>query len=383
MDGFYLSPGEEELAEAVPLLRNKEKVDLVVLISERGLAANLFYAENIPGIDVVLSSDMHEETRQVIVAKSGTLLVEEGQDGTMLGELRLTVENKRIKDWQWYPHFINTRDDKADTQIQKLINDIRRPFLKGAEFIPHVNPINAAVLRTPIDTVIGHTKIPLHRSNFTDAPDMPAVIEGSSHNFIADAFRNACDAEVGIMRGFRYGTHIVPGPIFLEDMYHFIPIGPQVACGKLSGTDIWLQLEKSADGVLSGWVENWTGGWLMAGSGISFDLDMDNEYRHRVTNLKINGELLDPPRMYSVGGYWFLESSNQINGIPAQNIKLLKDSYGGVIDATEIIAYYLQSLPTKTVNPQLNRIKIMGKLPLPISSNRELQPLRGIIRPDY
>lgn len=383
MDGFYLSPGEEELAEAVPMLRNKENVDLVVLISERGLAANLQYAERITGIDVVLSSDMHEETRQVLKAKSGTLLVEEGQDGTMLGELTLTVKNKKVTNWSWKPHFINTKDFSPDPKIQALIENIRKPFINGKDFVAHVNPINAAVLRTPIDTVIGHTRVALHRANFSDASKMPAVIEGTSHNFIADAFRNACEAEVGIMRGFRYGTHIAPGPILLEDIYHYIPIGPQVACGKISGSDLWLALEKSADGVLSGWVEAWTGGWLLAASGITYDLDLDNEFRHRIRNLKINGEAVDAPRMYSVGGYWYLESSNKINGLDAQKIRLLKDAYGGIVDATEIVAYYLQSLPSKTVNPVMNRIKIIGSLPKPISNNPELQPLRGVTHPEY
>lgn len=383
MDGFYLSPGKEELEEAVPLLREKEKVDLVVLISERGLSANLFYAENIPGIDVVLSSDMHEETRHVLQASSGTLLVEEGQDGTMLGELTLTVKNRRITDWQWQPHFIRTDEIKPDPQIQAMVDNIRKPFLKGNEFIPHVNPINATVLRTPIDSVIGHTKVALHRSNFSDAPEMPAVIEGSSHDFIADAFRNACDSDVGIMRGFRYGTHIAPGPIHLEDIFHYIPIGPQVACGEMSGSELWLALEKSAEGVLSGFVEAWTGGWLMAASGITYELDINNEFRHRVKNLRINGELADAPRMYSVAGYWYLESANTINGLNAQKIRLLKDAYGGIVDATEIVAYYLQTIPSKTVNPAKNRIKLIGVLPEPISKNRELQPLRGIVRPDY
>lgn len=383
MDGFYLSPGEEELAEAVPLLRNKENVDLVVLISERGLAVNLQYAERIPGIDVVLSSDMHEETRQVLKARSGTLLVEEGQDGTMLGELTLTVKNRKVTNWQWKPHFITTKTFKPDPQIENLINQIRAPFLNGKDFVPHVNPINSAVLRTPIDTVIGHSKVALHRSNFSDAPQMPAVIEGTSHNFIADAFRNACNADVGIMRGFRYGTHVAPGPIMLEDIYHYIPIGPQIACGEISGSDLWLALEKSADGVLSGWVEAWTGGWLLAGSGITYDLDLDNEYRHRVRNLKINGELVDPPRMYSVGGYWYLEASNKINGLSAQKIRLLKDSYGGIVDATEIVAYYLRSLPSKSINPGVSRIKLIGSLPKPISRSPELQPLRGIKHPEY
>nr|VFJ96094.1 MAG: hypothetical protein BECKLFY1418A_GA0070994_105522 [Candidatus Kentron sp. LFY] len=95
MDGFFLTPGKEELKAAIPLLRDKPKVDLLVLLSERGLAANLELVEIIPGVDIVLSSDMHEETWQVLEARTGTLLVEEGQDGTMLGELHLTHKGSR------------------------------------------------------------------------------------------------------------------------------------------------------------------------------------------------------------------------------------------------------------------------------------------------
>ena len=78
MEGFTLTPGEYELRHAIPLLRDKHKVDLVVLISERGIAANLELVETYPGVDLVLSSDSHEETHRMVVAKTGTLLVEEG-----------------------------------------------------------------------------------------------------------------------------------------------------------------------------------------------------------------------------------------------------------------------------------------------------------------
>lgn len=383
MDGFYLSPGEEELAQAIPLLREEHGVDIIVLMSERGLGPNLDIAERIPGIDIILSSDMHEETREVLQAKSGTLLIEEGQDGTMLGEITLTITDKKISHWAWSPHFINTLDYQPDPEIQAMIETARRPFVKGEGFVSHVNPINAALLRTPIDTVIGNTKTPLHRANFSDAASLPAVIEGSSHNFLSDAFKQACNADVGVMRGFRYGTHIAPGPIRLEDIYHYIPIGPQIACGQISGDRLFLAIERSADDVLSGWVGGWGGGWLLGLSGVTYTLDPGNEYRVRVSNLRINGELLDTARLYNVAGYWYLDSSNKINGMTAQDIKVLKDRYGGIVDATEVVAYYLQSLPTKTVDPEANRVRLLGPLPKPIGGSKEIQPLRGVPRPNY
>jgi len=99
--------------------------------------------------------------------------------------------------------------------------------------------------------------------------------------------------------------------------------------------------------------------------------------------MRINGELLDATRMYTVAGYWYLDNSHKINGMLAQEIKVLKDRYGGIVDATEVVAYYLQSLPSKTVDPEKNRIHLLKPLPKSISNNKEIQPLRGIPRPDY
>ncbi len=382
-DGFFFSPGEEELREAVALLRGREQVDLLVLISERGLAANLEMVERIPGVDVVLSSDMHEETREVLRAKSGTLLIEEGQDGTLVGELRVSVKQKKLVDWQWKPHFINTRDHRADPAVARKIAAIRAPFVTGAEFKPHVNPLSSAVLRTPIDTVIGHTKIALQRANFSNRKKLPAVIEGTSHNFLADAFKFGCHADIGMMRGFRYGTHIAPGPIKLEDIYHYIPIGPQIACGEMTGDQLRWQIEKSLDSVLSGWVGYWGGGWVNAYAGITYDLDPGNEYGFRVSNLRVNGELIDAPRQYTVAGYWYVDDSNKINRASALKIRVLKNENGSTLDATDIVAYYLQALPDKTVQPEPPRVRLLKPLPKPISGNRELQPWRGVPRPGY
>ncbi len=383
MDGFYLTTGEEELEAAIPKLRNEEKVDLLVLISERGLAANLELVETFPGIDVVLSSDMHEETWKVVEAKSGTLLVEEGQDGTMVGEMNLTVKDGKLAKWDFKAHRITVENNQPDPMIAAKVEEIRKAFVKGNDFVPHVNPMNGSVLRTPIDTTIGYTKKALHRSNYADAKSMPAVIEGSSHDFLADAFRGACESDVGLIRGFRYGTHIAPGPIKLEDIYHYIPIGPQIACGLISGDDLRLMIENGAQGSLTNIVGYWGGGWLLAFSGITYDLDPYNQWGFRASNIRVNNEALDPERYYSVAGYWYIDLPGKINRSSALDIKVLKDRFGGIVDATAVVAYYLQTLPGHTVDPVLNRINLLQPLPPPIAGNREIQPLAGAPRPEY
>jgi len=382
MDGFFLTTGEEELQELIKILREQKQVDLVVLISERGLAGNLELVETYPGVDVVLSSDMHEETHQIVQASSGTLLVEEGQDGTIVGELNLLIKNRKIADYTWTAHRINQKNNQPDAEVQGQINTIRAPFIKGSAFISHVNPINAAVLRTPIDTVIGHTKTALHRSNFSDS-ETPAVIEGSSHNFLADAFKHACETDIGMMRGFRYGTHIAPGQIKLEDIYHFIPIGSQIACGYMSGDQLKEQVKKAVDGSLTRFVGYWGGGWIIAHAGLTYDLNPYNEFGHRISNLRVNGDPIDLEKMYSTAGYWYLENPLWINRFPAEKLKVLKNANSGIVDATEVVAYYLQTLPNKTVDTLNGRIKLLNPLPGPIAGNREIQPLKGVQRADY
>lgn len=382
MEGFTLTPGEFEVAAAVPLLRKKHKVDLIVLISERGLGANLEIAETIPGIDIILSSDMHEESRKELIAKSGTILVEEGQDGTIVGELTAHVRNGKMVGHQWTSHRITTKNNQPDPVIAAKIEEIRRPFTK-AGFVPHVNPINAAILRTPIDTVIGFTKVPLHRANFAGSKDMNAVIEGSSHDFLADAFRAACDSDLGMIRGFRYGTHIAPGPIKLEDIFHYIPIGPQIGCGKIAGDDIRWMLERGADSSLSPYVGWWGGGWQIAFSGLTYDLDPYKEYGNRVSNIRVDGDPIDMEKLYTVGGYWYVDNPNMINRHKAWEINVLKDKDGGILDGTDIVAYYLQMLPDHTVNPQLNRVHLLRPLPKSLNISKEIQPLKGVYFPDY
>lgn len=383
MHGFSMTPGEDELRWAVPILKDKHKVDLIVLISERGLAANLELVETIPGVDIVLSSDMHEETWREIVSKNGVVLVEEGQDGTMVGELTVKVENGKMVDHQFMAHRVSVENNKPHPDIQKKIDEIRKPFVKGTDFKAHVNPINASVLRTPIDSVIGYTKKPLHRSNFSDASEMHAVIEGSSHNFLADAFKHGCDSDLGMIRGFRYGTHIAPGPIKLEDIYHYLPIGPQIGCGKISGDDIRLMLERGADKSLSQYVGWWGGGWLIAFSGLTYDLDPNNEFGLRVSNLRVNGDPIDLQKYYSVAGYWYLDLPGKLNRTKMLDVKVLRSPDNQTVDATEVVAWYLNSLPNHTADTKINRIRLLDKLPEPISINKEMQPLKGVARPDY
>lgn len=373
--GFRFSGGDVEFAEFIPLLRSQASI--VIAVSELGLANNIRLAEAYPGIDVILSSDMHEETRQAVTTKTGTVIVEEGQDGTVLGEMVLHIEEGKIKSVKWSQHVID-ENIPEDPNIAALVRKVRAPFVSGPDFTPLPNPFNGSLLQRPIDSVIGYTKVALHRSNFSQS-DMPAVIEGSSHDFLADAFRHQCGADIGAIRGFRYGTHVKAGPIKLEDLYHFIPIGPQIASGTITGEQLKKQIEKSAHGSLSPRVNQWSGGWLFAYSGVTMELNPYAEKGSRAANIQIDNKPLQEASDYRYASYWYSHEPDAVNLVPVKDVRVFKTDSGAPMDATEVVVRYLQSLPERTVDPVLNRITLTQPLPAPQFGNEEMQPLRGAV----
>lgn len=379
--GLKFTSGEAEYEKYAKLLR-EQKVDLVVAISELGLHGNLTLANRIPGVDVILSSDKHEITPKPVLSKNGTLIIEQGMDGQVVGELSVRVKNGRVVDKKYISHRI-TSQIKADPAIAALIQSVRRPYVAGPQFQPGIvkNPFNNALLRYPIDTVIGQTKVPLYRSNFSDEA-MPAVIEGSSHDFLTDAFRAMTGAQLGGITGFRYGTTVAQGPIKLEDIYHFMPIGPQIATGELTGAQIKKTLEGAPQGE-QGRVGEWINGWTAGYSGLTADFDPLASQGNRVSNIRVNGQPMDPNASYTVAGFYYDLVPTLINRVPAKNISVLKDKDGSILDGTDVVKRYVESLPGRTVTPdklKLNRLRLTNPLPKSALGIREMQPLGSVTK---
>ncbi|MEW6731937.1 MAG: 5'-nucleotidase C-terminal domain-containing protein [Acidobacteriota bacterium] len=411
-EGITIDPGtptnpaddvvvEPEVPSLIKLLREKEKVDLVVMLSELGLAQNIYLAEKYSGIDIVFSSDMHEETKVPVVTSTGTILIEEGEDGAQVGELEIKVKRGKISKWKWTAHEIDERVEE-NSEIAAKIEAISRPFLSGPDFVPgaFVNPFNGRRLEQPIDTVVGYTEILLSRNNFSQN-QLPALIEGSGHDFLTDAFRVATSAQIGAIRGFRFTNTIPPGPITLEDIYHYIPIGPQIAIGQIRGQQLNAQVENTANGTMNPDVTKWTGGWLFNFSGITFDI---NPYKAlaltpisagRAFNFKVGGVPMvdsDANTIYTYASYFYAADPTLINGvdvIPGSIMVLTREGLlppaqvtpNNVMDATEVVVAYLASLPNKTVtaaNTPIPRITLVKPLPAPLFGFPEIQPLRGV-----
>lgn len=337
--GYTFNDGKTELPCYINQLRNTEHVDLVVLISELEMARDIALAETYPGVDLILNSDMHEKTIQPILTPTGTLIVEEGQDGTMVGEMHFQVSEGHTAPgdgkvtWTWTPHIIldTIRENRF---VAAKVKQVRKPFVAGSFVAGQTVTVggNTTTLLRPIDEVVAYSNVALHRSNFMDE-DMAGVVEGSSHDLIADAMRWAAGTDAAALRGFRYGTHIpVGGAITMQDIYHYIPIAAKLGRSpKACGYDLKFQAEQAALGTFNADPTQWTGGWLFGYSNVSYDLDGCSPQNLTgpgfSNNIKVGGTAIDitdkykpstqacttSPTSYSVAGYWYAEDPGTIN----------------------------------------------------------------------
>lgn len=90
--GFVHTDGNMELPYYIHRLRSVEHVYIIAMISKLELARTVRLTQRFPGVDFVLNAEMHEQTTHPIVVKSGTVLEEEGRDGTMLGAISIKVK---------------------------------------------------------------------------------------------------------------------------------------------------------------------------------------------------------------------------------------------------------------------------------------------------
>lgn len=234
-----------EIAKWTQHLRNVEKVDLVAVISEAGIAENIFAAENVGqgdpnwnGPDIYFSSDMHEETNHAVVVTDPSgkkvIITENSEDIAQIGELTVSVKNGRIAEWKYTAHDIVpeiAEDAEMADLVAQIDQDVTAMIAAGKAVIPY----NNYVVKQPLNTVVGSTDMTIERNRFSNEYNPaskinPGVIEGTGHALITDAFRVITNAQVGAIRGFRYTNTVLPGNnITVDDLFHYLPIGAMVA----------------------------------------------------------------------------------------------------------------------------------------------------------
>lgn len=274
--GLDIHAGWTQLPTLLTEVR-QQGAELVVVLSDAGLAQSIAIARDYPGIDVILSADTHEETFKPIIVegdKKKTIVVESGE-GSRVGQLDLMIsrgaKGVRVIDQQWQLHEIGEQVAE-DPAIKTMVDTARASFLTGPSFTPKVRvypgwaPGTGLKLTDPIDTIVGYTDVDLERHD---------LFEGIGDNVIADALREMSGADVGITNGFRYDVAVPAGqPIRISDIFHWLPIGAHVAVGEMTGGQLQDRVDRFLSTTLDPNSYRRGAGWVPRISGMRVYLDL-------------------------------------------------------------------------------------------------------------
>ncbi|WP_406695628.1 bifunctional metallophosphatase/5'-nucleotidase [Singulisphaera sp. Ch08] len=264
--------GDEVLPPLIDELRNREKVDVVVLLTHVGLPKSIRLAETLKGVDFVFSGDTHERTYEPIV-RGETWVVEPGSFGSFLGRLDLTVRAGKVVDRKW--ELIELRADRfaEDLEVKRVVDETLAP------------------MRPRLDKIIGHTAVPLMRYN---------VVETSLDDVLSDALREAAGTEIALSNGFRFAPPLPAGPVRESDLWNWYPITTKLKLGKVTGRQLRAFWERELEHVFATDPTKLFGGWVPRPSGMTLRFAAHAPAGQRIRELRVGGIPVEDDRAYTL-----------------------------------------------------------------------------------
>ncbi|SDQ75855.1 thiosulfohydrolase SoxB [Pseudovibrio sp. Tun.PSC04-5.I4] len=253
--------------------------DVVVLLSHNGFDVDRKVAQQVTGIDVILSGHTHDAIPEPVKVGE-TMIIASGSNGKFVSRLDLDVDKNGIKDFTYklIPVFADVIT--PDPEMSALIEQERAPF------------------KDELEEVIGTTDSLLYRrGNFN----------GTWDDLICQALIEEREADIALSPGFRWGPTLLPGEnITREDIHNATSMTyPNAYRSEMTGQYIHEILEDVADNLFNPDPYYQQGGDMVRVGGMGYSIDVTKPVGERVTNMTMlkTGEAVDPSKTYVVSGW--------------------------------------------------------------------------------
>ncbi len=297
-EGIYFTLGNQELPTYIQHLRDKERVDLIVVLSHLGYPQDLKLAAEVEGIDVLLSGHTHNRLYQPVIVNRA-VIIQSGCHGSFIGRLDLKILNSRVKTFR---HQLISIEDHISANF--AVQDMIDRTVKKTE-------------HAMLETVVGITRSTLSRWR---------PFESTMDNLLLQACQEASGTTLAFSNGWRYGAPIPPGDVTMNDLWNIIPDNPHISICEITGKELWLMMEDNLENTFSRDPYRQIGGYIKRCLGLNIYFKIENPYRKRIQDFFINGHPLDPAKSYSA---CFLT----VQSIPSHYGKNRRDLHITAIDA--------------------------------------------------
>ena len=204
--------------EMVKVLRETEKVDVVIALSHGGVekGEDGRYSEgddvrvaNVPGVDIVIGGHSHTELHEAIMVNDRTPVVQTGLQSRNLGELVITLDGGKIavQSYRLYPIDDSIAGDKA---VAEEIDELKK-MVTTAVLASRGYSIDQPLAIAPQD-------LP---NTFTDIAASTLLA-----NLCTDAFRNATKADIGFTVNGLMRAGLTRGKSGVQTVYDVFTVAP-------------------------------------------------------------------------------------------------------------------------------------------------------------
>lgn len=296
---------EENLQKTINEAKAKG-AKVIVLLSHNGMDVDLKLASRVSGLHAILGGHTHDGVPIPVQVKNPggmTLVTNAGSNGKYLGVLDFDVKGGKPVDFRYklMPIFSNLIPE--DKSMTALIQKIRKPF------------------ESKLQEQLAVTDSLLYRrGNFN----------GSFDQVILDGLMAQKNAEIAFSPGFRWGTTLLPGQaITMENLLDQTAITyPYTTVNMMSGETIKTILEDVADNLFNPDPYYQQGGDMVRVGGLRYAIDPAASMGKRISEMRLNGELIDASKNYKVAGWAPVsEAAKNLGGEPIWDVvaRHLKD----------------------------------------------------------
>ncbi|WP_415718125.1 bifunctional metallophosphatase/5'-nucleotidase [Maridesulfovibrio sp.] len=234
-------------------LKEKKKVDLIVLLSHMTIEQQKLILQEVPQIDIICGGQSYKEILpgQEVIAREGPtpgLMVQSGSHGRYVGVLKIKINANMIKNHEWTIIPI-TDNTKGDSRIRNFIFDKIHKTEDGSATL--------AIAPSPLDTRTASIR----------------TEETLAGNIISSILREKFNTDIGFQNGGGIrGDKIIPaGPLTEQDLETMFPFGNNVCILKVTGKTLKQLLERSVHNLPE------PSGAFLQLSGIHFVIDLKGQ----------------------------------------------------------------------------------------------------------
>jgi 2',3'-cyclic-nucleotide 2'-phosphodiesterase (5'-nucleotidase family) len=255
-----LSPSEvtQKLIDKI-----KDQVDVTVVLSHEGVDVDSTVAANTHGLNIIIGGHSHTRLKTPKVV-NGVIICQTGSNCENLGELEVTVENKKVTHFDGKLHQLWLRHDRRDDELKALVDKFKTQIDKE------------------YGEVIG-TLVSDWRRGGRD--------ESNIGDFMVDAIREGANADLAIANSSSLRKDLSAGPIRKLDLFEIMPFRNTLCTFTMSGKEVKAFAERYAkairDGSASTQVSGMKCAWKSSDNGIA------------VQHLTINGKEIDDNKSYT------------------------------------------------------------------------------------